>query len=58
MKTGDVCARPPAPCSLDTCAQNTKRAAAYMLRRGFHEADIKKVLGENFLRVFEQTWRK
>jgi len=29
-----------------------------MLRRGFSEADIKKVMGENYLRVFDQTWRK
>ncbi|MBU5625855.1 dipeptidase [Oscillibacter sp. MSJ-2] len=30
----------------------------HMLKRGFSEADIKKVMGENYLRVFEQTWRK
>lgn len=37
---------------------NIVNIVEHMLRRGFHEADIKKVLGENFLRVFEQTWRK
>lgn len=30
----------------------------HMLKRGFTESDIKKVLGENFLRVFDATWRK
>ena len=30
----------------------------HMLKRGFSEADIKKVMGENYLRVFDQTWRK
>lgn len=29
----------------------------HMLKRGFSEADIKKVMGENYLRVFDQTWR-
>ena len=28
-----------------------------MLKHGFSEADIKKVIGENWLRVFRQTWR-
>ena len=29
----------------------------HMLKRGFSEKDIKKVMGENYLRVFDQTWR-
>lgn len=29
----------------------------HMLKRGFSETDIKKVMGENFLRVFDETWR-
>ncbi len=28
-----------------------------LLARGFSEADVKKILGGNFLRVFERTWR-
>jgi membrane dipeptidase len=27
-----------------------------LLRRGYDEADVEKVLGGNFLRLFEQTW--
>ena len=29
----------------------------HMLKRGFSEEDCKKILGENFLRVFKETWR-
>lgn len=36
---------------------NMPNVVERMLRRGFKEAEIKLVLGENFLRVFEKTWR-
>lgn len=32
------------------------RLTAALLARGYSESDVKKVLGENFMRVFEQTW--
>lgn len=32
------------------------RLTAALLRRGFSEADVQKVLGGNFLRVFRQVW--
>ncbi|WP_066457224.1 dipeptidase [Anaerotruncus rubiinfantis] len=37
---------------------NIVNIVEHMLKRGFGEADVKKVMGENFLRVFDQTWRK
>ena len=36
---------------------NIVNIVEHMLKRGFLEEDVKKVLGENFLRVFDQTWR-
>ena len=36
---------------------NIVNIVEHMLKRGFGETDIKKVLGENYLRVFDQTWR-
>ena len=30
---------------------------AALAARGFREDEIRKILGENFLRVFEQVWR-
>lgn len=36
---------------------NMPNVVERMLRRGFTEKEIKLVLGENFLRVFDQTWR-
>ncbi|HLS89015.1 MAG TPA: dipeptidase [Sphingobacteriaceae bacterium] len=32
------------------------RLTEAMVRRGFSDADIRKILGENFLRVFRQVW--
>jgi membrane dipeptidase len=32
------------------------RLTAALLRRGFSETDTKKIMGGNFLRVFEQVW--
>jgi len=29
---------------------------AELLRRGYSDADVRKILGGNFLRVFEQIW--
>jgi membrane dipeptidase len=31
--------------------------ADFLLRRGYADADVHKILGENFLRVFDQVWR-
>jgi membrane dipeptidase len=28
-----------------------------LLRRGYSEQDVKKIMGENFLRVFEKVWK-
>jgi membrane dipeptidase len=28
-----------------------------MVRRGFTDGDIKKILGENAMRVFKQAWK-
>lgn len=28
-----------------------------LLKRGFSKADVKKIMGENFLRVFRETWK-
>lgn len=37
---------------------NIVNIVEHMLRRGFQEEDVKKVMGENYLRVFDLTWRK
>lgn len=29
----------------------------HLLQRGYKECDIKKILGENWLRVFRETWK-
>lgn len=50
---GKACAYPEGLHSL----ANIVNIVEHMLKRGFSESDIKKVLGENFLRVFDQTWR-
>ena len=51
---GKRCAYPAGLYSL----ANIVNIVEHMLRRGFSEGDIQKVMGENYLRVFEQTWRK
>jgi membrane dipeptidase len=33
------------------------RLAEALLRRGWTEADVRKLLGENFLRLFQEVWR-
>ena len=35
---------------------NFPNITEHMLRRGFHEDEIKKILGGNWLRVFRETW--
>ena len=50
---GKACAYPEGLHSL----ANIVNIVEHMLKRGFLEEDVKKVLGENFLRVFDQTWR-
>lgn len=34
-----------------------KNIVSRMLKRGFSQADIKRVMGDNMIRVFEKTWR-
>lgn len=51
---GKQCAYPAGLYSL----ANIVNIVEHMLKRGFNEEDIKKVMGENYLRVFDQTWRK
>jgi len=51
---GKRCAYPAGLYSL----ANIVNIVEHMLQRGFSEGDIQKVMGENYLRVFEQTWRK
>ncbi|MPN50613.1 hypothetical protein SDC9_198244 [bioreactor metagenome] len=50
---GKACAYPQGLFSL---ANNVNIVDA-MLKRGFGEEEIKKVMGENWLRVFAKTWR-
>ena len=28
-----------------------------LVRRGYRDDDVRKILGENYLRLFEQVWR-
>lgn len=39
------------------CYPQVMTLAERLLQRGYREADVGKILGENFLRVFEQVWR-
>jgi len=39
------------------CLANFVKLIDHMLKRGFREPDIKKILGENWLRVFRDTWK-
>lgn len=38
-------------------ASRMPRLAEALLRRGWTEADVRKLLGENFLRLFQEVWR-
>lgn len=38
--------------------QHVKNLTRGLVARGFNDAEIKKILGENFLRVFKQVWRE
>ncbi|MFZ0818483.1 MAG: membrane dipeptidase, partial [Candidatus Acidiferrales bacterium] len=44
------------PLGMEDCSKLPKLTEA-MLRRGYSEADIRKILGENTLRVMEQAER-
>ena len=35
---------------------NFPNITEHLLRRGFSKADVKKVLGENWMRIFKQWW--
>ncbi|MPN35955.1 hypothetical protein SDC9_183460 [bioreactor metagenome] len=37
---------------------NLPNITNHLLKRGFSKEDTKKVMGENFFRVFKETWRK
>jgi membrane dipeptidase len=54
---GDI---PPPPLSgtpgLETPA-GTPRLTAALLKHGFSEPEVRKIMGENFLRVFQQAWK-
>lgn len=39
------------------CLANWVNLIEHMLKRGFSEEEIKKLIGENWLRVFEKTWK-
>ena len=51
---GKACAYPAGLFSL----ANNVNIIDTMLKRGFSTEEVKKVMGENWLRVFEKTWRK
>lgn len=54
VRRGD--GKPPMPKGLETLGDFPNLTAA-MQRRGWREGRIRKVLGENWLRVFAQVWR-
>jgi membrane dipeptidase len=54
VRRGD--GKPPMPKGLETLGDFANLTAA-MQRRGWREGRIRKVLGENWLRVFAQVWR-
>ena len=41
---------------LESAAREIVDVAERLISRGYTDSDVRKVLGENFLRVFDQVW--